>query len=218
MKQNKLIIFDLDNTILTGDSDYSFINFLISKNLLNRKLRKKNDMFLKAFEKGTLHFQDWGKFSLEFFYNKKEGHVQDLISEFISETIEPMINISMLRVIHNHNDQGDILLLASATNEILVRPIGARLGFKNIIASRVRVNDGKYTNEFINPPAIGEGKLMHVQSWCADKGFLLEDATFYSDSIYDLPLLRSVKEPIAVNPDQHLLEIADKKGWEVIET
>ncbi len=124
----------------------------------------------------------------------------------------------MLRVIHNHNDQGDILLLASATNEILVRPIGARLGFKNIIASRVRVNDGKYTNEFINPPAIGEGKLMHVQSWCADKGFLLEDATFYSDSIYDLPLLRSVKEPIAVNPDQHLLEIADKKGWEVIET
>ena len=218
MKKN-LVIFDLDNTILNGDSDYSWINFLIEEGHVNKKeYELKNKYFYDQYYEGKLNYDEWAEFALSTIKGKTLSQITDLLTHFVNTVIEPMINIYALRLLHKHNHDNDIMLLASATNSVIVQPIAKRLGFKNIVATEVEVIDGVYTGKVFGRPALGEGKLIKVTEWAASYGINnFEDTIFYSDSINDLPLLSKVRTPKAVNPDDQLRKISERNNWEVID-
>jgi len=215
----KLTIFDLDNTILKGDSDYSWIEFLINNNHVDRDFyRNKNDYFYDQYVNGKLDIHEYCEFALSTFIILGKEKAEKLLDIFMKEIIEPMINVYILRVLHEHYEAGDTLLLASATNTILVNRIGARLDFKNIIGTDPEIKNGSITGKILGDPAIGDGKLKKVVSWMQDNGKLdFRETTFYSDSINDLPLLESVEKPIAVNPDDSLRKESILRGWEIID-
>jgi len=217
--KRKLVIFDLDNTILNGDSDYSWINFLINENYVDKhEYEKRNQYFYNQYYEGNLDYDEWAEFALSTMKGKTPFDLEELLSKFLSTVIEPMINIYALRLLHNHHHDNDIMLLASATNSVLVEPIARRLGFENIVATEVEIIDGVYTGKVYGRPALGQGKLTKVEEWAAQNNIKdFKDAIFYSDSINDLPLLSEVGVPIAVNPDDQLRNLSIKNNWEVIE-
>jgi HAD superfamily hydrolase (TIGR01490 family) len=217
--KRKLVIFDLDNTILNGDSDYSWINFLINENYVDKhEYEKRNQYFYDQYYEGNLDYDEWAEFALSTMKGKTPFDLEEPLSKFLSTVIEPMINIYALRLLHNHHHDNDIMLLASATNSVLVEPIARRLGFENIVATEVEIIDGVYTGKVYGRPALGQGKLTKVEEWAAQNNIKdFKDAIFYSDSINDLPLLSEVGVPIAVNPDDQLRNLSIKNNWEVID-
>ena len=218
MKRN-LAIFDLDNTILNGDSDYSWINFLIEKRLVDKaEYERKNKYFYDQYYQGKLNYDEWAEFALTTIKGKKPEDIEDILSKFLSEIIEPMINIYALKLLHDHNHNHDIMLLASATNSVIVEPIAKRLGFENIVSTEVEIIDEIYTGKVLGIPALSEGKLIKVKEWMLQNNIeSFDNTSFYSDSINDLPLLAAVSKPVAVNPDDMLREECRKRSWEIID-
>jgi len=218
MKRN-LAIFDLDNTILNGDSDYSWINFLIEKRLVDKdEYERKNKYFYDQYYQGKLNYDEWAEFALTTIKGKKPEEIEDILSKFLSEIIEPMINIYALKLLHDHTHNNDIMLLASATNSVIVEPIAKRLGFKNIVSTEVEIIDEIYTGKVLGIPALSEGKLIKVKEWMLKNSIeSFDNTSFYSDSINDLPLLAAVSKPVAVNPDDMLREECRKRSWEIID-
>ena len=217
MSEEKLVIFDLDNTILNGDSDYSMINFLVAKSILDNSALDVNQSFMDDYKKGKLDFDEYTKFALKSFIGMSHIKISELTNEFVKEVIEPMINIYALKIIHDHQDDGCKILIASATNELIVKPIAKRLDVADYLGTKVEFIDNKCTGKYLPPSALGEGKLKLVADWAKIKGFNLELATFYSDSINDLPLLEKVNNPIAVNPDPKLEKISITRGWKILD-
>ena len=218
MKRN-LAIFDLDNTILNGDSDYSWINFLIEKRLVDKdEYERKNKYFYDQYYQGKLNYDEWAEFALTTIKGKKPEEIEDILSKFLYEVIEPMINIYALKLLHDHSHNNDIMLLASATNSVIVEPIAKRLGFKNVVSTEVEIIDEIYTGKVLGIPALSEGKLIKVKEWMLQNSIeSFDNTSFYSDSINDLPLLAAVSKPVAVNPDDMLREECRKRSWEIID-
>ena len=218
MKRN-LAIFDLDNTILNGDSDYSWINFLIEKGFVDKdEYERKNKYFYDQYYQGKLNYDEWAEFALTTIKGKKPEEIEDILSKFLSEIIEPMINIYALKLLHDHTHNNDIMLLASATNSVIVEPIAKRLGFENIVSTEVEIIDEIYTGKVLGIPALSEGKLIKVKEWMLQNSIeSFDNTSFYSDSINDLPLLAAVSKPVAVNPDDMLREECRKRSWEIID-
>ena len=218
MKRN-LAIFDLDNTILNGDSDYSWINFLIEKRLVDKdEYERKNKYFYDQYYQGKLNYDEWAEFALTTIKGKKPEEIEDILPKFLSEIIEPMINIYALKLLHDHTHNNDIMLLASATNSVIVEPIAKRLGFENIVSTEVEIIDEIYTGKVLGIPALSEGKLIKVKEWMLQNSIeSFDNTSFYSDSINDLPLLAAVSKPVAVNPDDMLREECRKRSWEIID-
>ena len=218
MKKN-LAIFDLDNTILNGDSDYSWINFLIDIGYVNKdEYEKKNQYFYDKYYEGKLDYDEWAEFALSTIKGKRPEEIENLLNKFLSSVIEPMINIYALRLLHNHYHNNDVMLLASATNSVIVNPIAKRLGFENIVATEVEIVNGVYSGKFQNTPALGEGKLQKVREWMRRNDFSdFKNTIFYSDSINDFPLLLAVNKAVAVNPDNKLREECEKRSWEIMD-
>ena len=216
---DKLIIFDLDNTILNGNSDYSWIKFMIDSGQVDHdEYTKRNEYFYEQYYQGSLDYDAWAEFALSTFKDKTPEQLKGLLKEFLNSIIEPMINIYALRLLHEHSHDNDFMLLASATNSIIVKLIAERLGFKHIIATDVEIIAGKYTGKMKGESALGKGKLNKVKEWMSRNGFNnFENTTFYSDSINDLPLLLEVSNPIAVNPDEQLRATCWEANWEIIE-
>ena len=218
MKKN-LAIFDLDNTILNGDSDYSWINFLIDIGYVDKdEYEKKNQYFYDKYYEGRLDYDEWAEFALSTIKGKRPEEIENLLNKFLSSVIEPMINIYALRLLHNHFHSNDVMLLASATNSVIVNPIAKRLGFENIVATEVEIVNGVYSGKFQNTPALGEGKLQKVREWMHRNDFSdFKNTIFYSDSINDFPLLLAVNKAVAVNPDNKLREECAKRSWEIVD-
>ena len=216
---DKLIIFDLDNTILNGDSDYSWIKFMIDSGQVDHdEYTQKNEYFYNQYYEGKLDYDEWAEFALSTFKDKTPDQLESLLKDFLNSVIEPIINIYALRLLHEHSHDNDFMLLASATNSVLVNPIAERLGFKHVVATDVEIIDGVYTGRMDGESALGEGKLVKVKKWMDSNGFTsFENTTFYSDSINDLPLLLEVSNPIAVNPDEQLRATCWEADWEIIE-
>jgi HAD superfamily hydrolase (TIGR01490 family) len=218
MSKPALVIFDLDNTILNGDSDYAMINYLVHTQVLDASAEKQNKIFIDDYQRGELDFDAYTTFALSAYIGMTHSEIYEYMLPFVAKVIEPMINTLALKIIHDHGDRGDAILLASATNELIVRPIAERLDIQNVIATQVKFNDGKCTGEYIPPSALGAGKLHLVMQWMHDNGYEdFKDVTFYSDSINDLPLLEAVDFPKAVNPDAMLEKISLERGWEIID-
>ena len=217
MSKPDLAIFDLDNTILNGDSDYSMINYLVDISLLDKAAKSKNDEFIKDYQQGQLDFNQYTNFALKPYIGKTQDEINEIILPFVERIIEPMINVFALKLIHDHHDKGHTILLASATNELIVKPIAQRLNINNVIGTKVKFENEKCSGEFIPPSALGAGKLKLVESWMQVNQYdSFSGVTFYSDSINDLPLMEAVEFPKAVNPDIKLESISNKRGWEVI--
>ena len=213
-----LVIFDLDNTILNGDSDYAMINYLVHTQALDESAGKQNQIFIEDYQRGELDFDAYTTFALSAYVGMTRSEINEYMLPFVSKVIEPMINTLALKIIHDHGDRGDTILLASATNELIVQPIAKRLDIQNVIGTQVKFINDKCTGEYIPPSALGEGKLKLVQQWMQKNNFDdFSGVTFYSDSINDLPLLEAVDFPKAVNPDAMLEKISLERGWEIID-
>ena len=218
MSKPSLVIFDLDNTILNGDSDYAMINYLVHTQALDERAGKQNQIFIEDYQRGELDFDAYTTFALSAYVGMTRSEINEYMLPFVAKVIEPMINTLALRIIHDHGDRGDTILLASATNELIVQPIAKRLDIQNVIGTQVKFINDKCTGEYIPPSALGEGKLKLVQQWMQRNNFDdFSGVTFYSDSINDLPLLEAVDFPKAVNPDAMLEKISLERGWEIID-
>ena len=218
MSKPALVIFDLDNTILNGDSDYAMINYLVHTQALDESAEKQNQIFIEDYQRGELDFDAYTTFALSAYIGMTSTEINEYMLPFVAKVIEPMINTLALKIIHDHGDSGDTILLASATNELIVQPIAKRLDIQNVIGTQVKFINDKCTGEYIPPSALGAGKLQLVQQWMQKNNFDdFSGATFYSDSINDLPLLEAVDFPKAVNPDAMLKKISLERGWEIID-
>jgi len=218
MSKPALVIFDLDNTILNGDSDYAMINYLVHTQALDESAGKQNQIFIEDYQRGELDFDAYTTFALSAYIGMTRTEINEYMRPFVTKVIEPMINTLALKIIHDHGDRGDTILLASATNELIVQPIAKRLDIQNVIGTQVKFINDKCTGEYIPPSALGEGKLKLVQQWMQRNNFDdFSGVTFYSDSINDLPLLEAVDFPKAVNPDAMLEKISLERGWEIID-
>ena len=218
MSKPALVIFDLDNTILNGDSDYAMINYLVHTQALDERAGKQNQIFIEDYQRGELDFDAYTTFALSAYVGMTRSEINEYMLPFVAKVIEPMINTLALKIIHDHGDRGDTILLASATNELIVQPIAKRLDIQNVIGTQVKFINDKCTGEYIPPSALGEGKLKLVQQWMQRNNFDdFSGVTFYSDSINDLPLLEAVDLPKAVNPDAMLEKISLERGWEIID-
>lgn len=213
----KLAIFDLDNTLIAGDSDHSWGEFLTGKGLVNAdEYRRKNDLFYQAYKNGTLDMNAYLEFSLAPLARHTLDELQVFHDEFMRLHIEPIMLPKAQALLALHRQRGDFLLIITATNSFITHPIGAHLGVDHIMATDAEMLEDRYTGRPLGTPCFREGKVTRLQSWIAQQGFSLDGSYFYSDSINDLPLLQEVANPVAVDPDDLLLEQANQRGWPVI--
>ena len=215
----KLAIFDLDHTILKCNSDHSWLDYLTNKGFIKKEeYFEQNAEFQKKFREANVNYKEYYEFTIQYLRNKSDDYISNIRSDFMKEIIEPSINIYALRLIHKHYDKDDELLLASGTTSIIAGPIAKRLEFKNVVCTKCEQKNKMYTGKIEDPPSLGEGKLINVQTWMQNNGFSnFNGTTFYSDSILDMPLLEKVEKPVAVNPDKELLRVSQDLGWEIID-
>ncbi len=212
-----LAIFDLDNTLIAGDSDHSWGIFLVEKQLVDAEAyRIANDKFYADYKNGTLDIRAYLQFSLAPLAQHSLDRLQLLHREFMAEFIEPLMLAKAEALLSKHREQGDHLLIITATNGFVTRPIAKRLGVNDILATEPEVLDGRYTGNFVGLPCFQAGKITYLRNWLESNQHPLEGAYFYSDSINDLPLLELVDNPVAVDPDERLRAIAHTRNWPIL--
>lgn len=212
-----LAIFDLDNTLIAGDSDHRWGEFLIHKALVDPgEYKSRNDDFYRAYQDGSLDIHEYLGFSLAPFASLSDQQVAELQREFLSEWIEPLMLDKAQALIQSHRDQGHQLLIITATNDVVTTPIAQRLGIPHLLASEAERGPDGYTGRPTGTPCFQGGKVTRLKEWLKEHPHALEHAHFYSDSANDLPLLESVGYPTAVDPDPRLAEAAQARQWPII--
>jgi len=213
----RLAIFDLDNTLIAGDSDHSWGEFLVRKKLVDEQVyAQANDRFYQDYKLGTLDIHQYLAFSLAPLQQHSMIELERLHQEFMRDNIEPMMLPKSASLLQQHRDQGDYLLIITATNSFVTRPIARYLGVDDILATEPEVQNNRYTGRTTGTPCFQEGKVIRLQEWLKQHQRQLDDAFFYSDSINDLALLEQVANPVAVDPDERLAKVAEEKGWQII--
>ncbi len=217
-----LAIFDLDNTLLGGDSDHAWGEFLIASDLVDEQHhRQTNDGFYQDYCDGTLDINAYLRFALTPIAGKTPTELEPLHNAFMSDVIAPMWLPKAEALLQQHRDAGDYLLIITATNDFITRPIAKKLGVDDILASDAEIVEGRYTGEPTGIPCFKEGKVKRLHQWLQEpqqqaSGFKLADAWFYSDSHNDIPLLEAVGNAVAVDADEKLLAHANASGWRSI--
>ncbi len=213
----RLAIFDLDNTLIAGDSDHSWGVFLVEKQLVDAELyRVANDKFYADYKNGTLDIRAYLQFSLAPLTQHTAEELKALHDEFMASHIEPLMLPKAEALLRQHQTQGDHLLIITATNGFITRPIAKRLGVSDILATDPEIIEGRHTGNFVGTPCFQAGKITNLHEWLKSNHHSLEGAYFYSDSINDLPLLEQVDNPIAVDPDERLTAIARERNWKIL--
>jgi len=216
----RLGLFDLDNTLLSGDSDYEWGQFLVDRGVLPREeYEAQNAAFLGQYQAGTLDIHEYLGFALR----PLAAHApQDLArwrKEFMRERILPMITPAARALVCRHLEAGELCAIVTATNSFVTAPIAREFGVPHLIATEPEAVDGRFTGRVAGTPCFREGKIRRVEDWLAGLGRRLEDcdaSCFYSDSHNDLPLLERVRRPVAVDPDPQLAAEAARRGWPVM--
>jgi len=214
-----LAIFDLDNTLLAGDSDHRWGEFLCDVGLSNvEAFRQKNDAFYSDYQAGRLDMTAYLDFVLEPLTGMARSAVRSLQRQFVSECIEPMLLDKAFDLLNEHRIKGDTLLMMTATHAVVAEPMAARLGFEHWLGSGVGIHDDRYTGKAAGSPCFQQGKVDHLADWRSRHPDIADpdDCWFYSDSHNDLPLLRSVGHPVAVDPDDTLRAHAEANHWPIM--
>lgn len=212
-----LAIFDLDNTLIATDSDHAWGEFLTEKGIVDAQVYKEaNDKFYQDYLNGSLDIMEYLAFSLAPLAQHESDQLQQWHQRFMQEKIEPVLLNKAFEKLAWHKKQGDFILIITATNRFVTAPIAERLGVDELIAIEPEVIDGRYTGRVSGIPSFKEGKVIRLNAWLEDKDYDLAETWFYSDSHNDLPLLRLVGKPVAVDPDEMLLEEAQNQNWPVI--
>ncbi len=212
-----IALFDLDNTLIAGDSDHLWGEFLVEQGLVDADLyRRENDRFYAEYRDGTLDIMEFLRFSLAPLARHDPGRLERLRQRFIDERIVPILLDAAHRLIERHRRAGDRLLIVTATNRFVTAPIAALLGVDDLIATEPEIRQGRYTGRVQGTPCYREGKVARLREWLDRQGLDLGESHFYSDSHNDLPLLELVDHPVAVDPDPRLREIARERGWPVV--
>ncbi|MCQ9327603.1 HAD family hydrolase [Neisseria dentiae] len=216
-----LAIFDLDNTLINTDSDHSWPQYLIQKGVVDAEYtRAQNDKFYRDYQNGCLNIDEFLKFHLEPLSRFSKEELAEMHREFTAAFIVPHISPMQKMLVESHRNAGDELLVISSTNEFIITPICRLFGIENVIGTRLETGaDGRYTGNYVGTPSLKEGKITRLNEWLAERGETLASygkTYFYSDSKNDLPLLRLVSDPVAVNPDEVLQQEAETQGWPVL--
>ncbi|CBV41578.1 HAD family hydrolase [Halomonas elongata] len=212
-----LAIFDLDNTLLSIDSDHAWGEFLLEQGAVDPVAYKQaNDRFMADYEAGTLDMHAFLEVALKPLADNTPEQLAAWHQQFMASKIEPSILPRGEELVARHRTRGDTLLIITATNRFITGPIAKRLGIDDLIAVEPEMIDGRYTGRVSGIPSYREGKVERLDAWLADREETLDDAWFYSDSHNDLPLLEKVDHPVAVDPDATLRETAEARGWRII--
>ncbi len=212
-----LAIFDLDNTLLGGDSDHAWGQFLVDKGIVDAQVYgEANDRFYRAYQDGSLDIRVYLAFALEPLTRFSLDELKQLHDEFMRTLIAPLRLPKADALIAEHRAKGDYLLIITATNAFITRPIAHSLGVDAILASEPEIRDGRYTGGVVGTPCFREGKVVCLREWLQQNPYDLTQAYFYSDSHNDLPLLNMVGNPVAVDADATLSAAATQRGWPLI--
>lgn len=212
-----LCIFDLDNTLLNGDSDYMWGQFLVEQGIVDAQVyERKNQQFYDQYKQGTLDIFEFLEFSLEPLSQHPTETLFEWRSQFMQEKIEPIILSKGLELIAKHRSRGDELMIITATNAFVTRPIADALGIELLLATEPAMNDGQYNGKVEGIPCFQDGKVIRLQQWLEQNPQDLDNSWFYSDSHNDIPLLQQVSHAVAVDPDDALRDYAETQKWPVI--
>ena len=214
-----LALFDLDYTLLAGDSDHAWGEFLVRAGLIDGlDFKRRNDAFWAQYKAGILKIDEYLTFALSFIAGKSVEEMAPLHARYIEEAVKPMVRQPALDLVKRH--EGDLTCIVTATNEFLTSPAPALFGVDHLIACQVEINEGRYTGRSFGVPSMGKGKITRVEQWLETRGqsfASFDKVFFYSDSLNDLPLLEAVSHPVAVNPDAVLREHARTQGWPILD-
>lgn len=212
-----LAIFDLDNTLIAGDSDHLWGEFLIEQQHVDRAdFQEQNDQFYQDYQNGLLDIHAYLAFALEPLTRFTPEQLKDLHLQFMQQKISPLMLRKAADLIEQHRQQGDTLLIITATNRFVTAPIAERLGIPHLLASEPEVIDGRYTGKSCGIPCFQDGKVTRLQQWLEQQQLTQGTTYFYSDSANDLPLLQQVSHPVAVDPDPRLQKYAEDHSWPII--
>ena len=215
-----LVLFDLDNTLLAGDSDFEWAQFLIGKGVLDGEVHAaKNDQFYADYKAGCLDIHAFLDFQLLPLSRHARTELDAWHAEFMHHRIRPMIGRAGIELVQRHRREGALLALVTATNSFVTGPIARELGIDHLIATIAAQEQGRFTGKARGIPAFREGKIARVEAWLESLGLWwgsFERSWFYSDSLNDLPLLTQVSHPVAVDPDDTLRRHAGEHGWPVL--
>ena len=219
LKQN-LALFDLDNTLLAGDSDYNWSLFLISEGLLDAKTHHdRNEQFYADYKNGSLNIVEFLKFQLQPLRQHKKAFLDALHVKYMQKVIRPMMTTKAQNLVDKHKAAGDLCVVITATNSFVTKPIATAYGIEHLIGSDPEMVIGEYTGNVTGVPSFQEGKVTRINQFLAARGKKLSDfevSYFYSDSHNDLPLMQLVTNPVAVDADDILTAYAQEQAWPLI--
>ncbi len=216
----RLTLFDLDHTLLAGDSDYGWGRFVVRHGLVEvHEYERRNAEFYAAYQAGRLDQAAYLAFCLEPLARHSMDELAAWHRQFMAETIEPLMSAAGRSLVSERLRAGDLVAIVTSTNRFITGPIARAYGVEHLIATDPEVRDGRYTGRVAGIPAFREGKVTRLHAWLGQRGERLEDfaqSWFYSDSTNDLPLLEAVTHPVAVDPDSGLRRIAEQRQWSII--
>jgi HAD superfamily hydrolase (TIGR01490 family) len=212
-----LAIFDLDNTLLAGDSDYLWGVFLAEQGVVDPdQYQRENERFYREYKEGRLDIFEFLRFSLRPLSEHGPEQLKAWQEQFMQTRILPVILPQGRALLQRHRARGDTLMIITATNSFVTAPIARNLGVAHLLATEPQMRYGRYTGEVEGTPCFQGGKVVRLHAWLAQHGGSLAGSHFYSDSHNDIPLLERVDHPVAVDPDQSLQRHAQARGWPVI--
>lgn len=216
----RLALFDLDNTLLSGDSDYEWGQFLVDRGVLKRsEYEAQNRAYYEQYVAGTLDIHEYLGFALRPLAEHTPEELAGWHAQFMRERIAPMITPAGRKLVARHLAAGDLCAIVTSTNSFVTAPIAREFGVEHLIATEPESRAGRFTGRVAGAPCFREGKVRRVDEWLQGLGLKLAEFTesvCYSDSHNDLPLLERVTRPVAVDPDAELARFARSRGWEVI--
>lgn len=212
-----LAIFDLDNTLLNGDSDHAWGEFMVKKGIVDESFyRTQNDHFYELYKQSKLDIMEYLAFALKPLTRFSLDELSTLHAEFMHTVIAPMRLPKADALLQHHRQQGDYLLIITATNGFVTQPIAKALGVDDILATDPEIKGDAYTGGIVGTPCYQDGKVTRLNQWLQQTRQNLENSYFYSDSINDLPLLQAVTHPVVVDGDERLTAEAQQRGWPCI--
>jgi HAD superfamily hydrolase (TIGR01490 family) len=215
----RLVLFDLDNTLLSGDSDFEWAQFLIEQGVLDREVYEaRNQQFYDQYKAGTLDIHEFLDFQLKPLSRHPRAQLDAWHRRYMELKVLPMVRAEARALVEQH--RGDVCAIITATNRFVTTPIAREFGVPHLIATDPEEAGGEFTGRVSGIPCFREGKVKRLEAWLEAQGWThaaFTESWFYSDSLNDLPLLERVTHPVAVNPDPTLRAHAERSGWKVLQ-